>query len=43
MGVREISTCDVAFEEKGVIRPGKWDIVTGSKPVFRKLIQVDLS
>ena len=43
MGVREIGTRDVAFEEKGVIRPGKWDTVTGSKPVFRKLIQVDLS
>jgi len=43
MGVREISTRDVAFEEKGIIRPGKWDIATGSKPVFRKVIQVDLS
>jgi hypothetical protein len=43
VGVREIRTRDVAFEEKGVIRPGKWDIVTGGKPVFRKLLQVDLS
>ena len=43
IGVREIGTRNVAFEEKGIIRPGKWDIVTGSKPVFRKVIQVDLS
>ncbi len=43
MGVRGICTRDVAFEEKGIISPGKWRIVTGSKPVFKKVIQVDLS
>jgi hypothetical protein len=38
--IREISSQNIAFEEKGSIRPGKWDIVSGSDPIFRKLIQV---
>ena len=42
MDIREIGSQDIAFEEKGSIRPGKWDIILGSKPVFRKLIQVSL-
>jgi len=42
IGIRKISAHDIAFEEKGSIRPGKWDIITGSKPIFRKLIQVSL-
>jgi hypothetical protein len=42
MGIREIRTHDITFEEKGSIRPGKWDISKGSKPIFRKLIQVSL-
>jgi hypothetical protein len=40
--IREISADDITFEEKGSIRPGKWDIIKGSKPVFRKLIQLSL-
>jgi len=40
IGIREISAHDITFEEKGQIRPGKWDIIKESKPVFRKLIQV---
>lgn len=43
MGIREICAQDITFEEKGFIRPGKWDTIVGSKPVFRKLIQVSLS
>jgi len=43
IGIREIRAQDITFEEKGSIRPGKWDIIVGSKPVFRKLIQVSLS
>jgi len=42
IGIAEISAQDITFEEKGSIRPGKWDIITGSKPIFRKLIQVSL-
>jgi len=43
MGIKEISAHDITFEEKGILRPGKWDIIRGSKPIFRKLIQVSLS
>jgi hypothetical protein len=39
----EIKAQDGTFEEKGSIRPGKWDIISGSKPIFRKLIEVSLS
>lgn len=42
IGIREISAQDITFEEKGSIRPGKWDTITRSKPIFRKLIQVSL-
>jgi len=42
IGIKEINAQDITFEEKGSIRPGKWDVITGSKPIFRKLIQVSL-
>jgi len=43
IGIRGIRAHDITFEEKGIIRPGKWKIISGSKPIFRKLIQVSLS
>lgn len=42
-GILEIGAHDITFEEKGSIRPGKWDTIRGSTPIFRKLIQVRLS
>jgi len=44
IGIREIriGAHDITFEEKGIIRLGKWNIIKESKPVFRKLIQVSL-
>jgi hypothetical protein len=43
IAIREIGSHDIIFEEKGIIRPGKWDIIKESKPIFRKSIQVSLS
>jgi hypothetical protein len=43
IGIRETRAQDITFEEKGIIRPGKWDITKESKPIFRKSIQVSLS
>jgi hypothetical protein len=43
LGIKEVNAHDITFEEKGSIRPGKWDIIRGRKPTFRKLIQVSLS
>jgi hypothetical protein len=42
VGITKISARDITFEEKGVIRPGKWDIIEGSKPICRKMIQISL-
>jgi hypothetical protein len=43
IGIREIGSHNIIFEEKGVIRPGKWGIISRSKPIFRTLIEVNLA
>lgn len=40
VGIKEIWAYDITLEEKGQVRPGKWDIIKGSKPLFRKAIDV---
>lgn len=33
VSIYEIMT--IPFEEKGVLRPGKWNVIKNSKPIFR--------
>jgi len=40
--ITHVGEQDITFEEEGSLRPGKWDIIKGSKPIFRKLIQLNL-
>lgn len=42
IAITHVEEQDITFEEEGTLRPGKWDVIKGSKPTFRKLIQVNL-